>query len=269
MARLITRRSLLSSAASLTVAFAISACGSQGADEGPNYIDDEAMAIIAKGFQVRSDTLDSSSSGTTDEEYAEYLRKAIQAEIDNDAVLKSSQFEDTDLQEQVLSYVNLLDDSLELLDTYTVSSAEFSEGWSDIYNQRSVLLSSFVSDYGMKVEEKYQSALDEVIKNGNSVSENAANEEAINALVASLNFEKQDDGYGYFTYTAIGENTTDISFNDVSIVLALYDADGVKADETYASTSSWASGEKVKFETTSDVDAQDIKASVDFFEVAE
>lgn len=268
MTRKMTRRSLLSAAAALAIALGASACGAQNVDEGPDYIDDEAMSIIAQGFQARADTLDKTDIGTTDEEYANYLKGAVQAEIDNDAVLKNSLFEDSKLQEQVLSYVNLLDDSLELLDTYTTSSIEFSEGWSDIYNQRSVLLSTFVSDYGLTVGDKYQSSLDEIIKNGNSVSENAATEEAIETLVASLSFEKIDEGYGYYSYTAIGENTSGIDFNNVGLVLALYDSDGIKAADAYASTSSWLAGEKVKFETSSDVDAQDIKVSVDYYEVA-
>ncbi len=54
-----------------------------------------------------------------------------------------------------------------------------------------------------------------------------------------------------------------------SLVLALYDADGVKAEETYASTSSWAAGEKVRFEAIGSVDAAQVKASVSNYEVAE
>lgn len=52
-------------------------------------------------------------------------------------------------------------------------------------------------------------------------------------------------------------------------MLALYDADGVKAEGTYASTSSWAAGEKVRFEATSSVDAAQVKATVSNYEVAE
>ena len=74
-------------------------------------------------------------------------------------------------------------------------------------------------------------------------------------MLSSANFEKSDDGYGLYTYTAIVENTSDISFENVYLNVALYDADGVRAEECYADTSAWAPGEKVKFEVMSEVDA--------------
>lgn len=254
---------------SLFLVFGMAACGGAGENEGPDYIDDKAMTIIAEGFETRSDTLDRNDPGTTDEEYAAYLKTAVQAEIDNDVELKNAQYEDSELQEAIISYLNLLDDSVEVIDTYPASSIEFSESWQEIYNERSVLLATFVDEYGLTVGDSYQSALDEIIKNSNAVEENAAVEEAIETLVSGLSFEKTDDGYGWYTYAAIGENTSDYNFGNVTLTLALYDADGVKAEDTYASTSSWASGEKVRFETMSDVDAQDIKVSVDHYDLAE
>ncbi len=67
----------------------------------------------------------------------------------------------------------------------------------------------------------------------------------------------------------MGENTTEYDFKDVGLVVSLYDADGVKAEETYTSTTSWASGEKVKFEAMSSVDAANIKVSVNYYSVAD
>ena len=52
-----------------------------------------------------------------------------------------------------------------------------------------------------------------------------------------------------------------------SVLLALYDADGVKVEETFANTSSWAAGEKVRFEAGSDVNAAQVKVSVSGYEV--
>ena len=107
----------------------------------------------------------------------------------------------------------------------------------------------------------------ELIKNGKSVAEKTRNEDAINSLIQGANFEKSDDGYGLYTYTAVVENTSGISFSNVSLTLALYDADDIKAEETYANTSSWAPGEKVKFEAMSDVDAARVVASVSSYDV--
>lgn len=260
---------VLVAAMSLFLACGLAACGDTSSSDAPDFIDDRAMSIIAEGFETRSDTLDRTDPGTTDEEYAEYLKTAVQAEIDNGAELKSAQYEDSKLQEAVISYLNLLDDSIEVIDTYPASSIEFSENWQEIYDERSLLLATFVDEYGLTVGNDYQGALDEIIKNSNAVEESAAVEGAIESLVSSLKFEKSDEQYGWYTYTAIGENTSEYNFGNVSLNLALYDADGVKAEDAYASTNSWASGEKVKFEVMSDVDAKDIKVSISYYDLEE
>ena len=113
----------------------------------------------------------------------------------------------------------------------------------------------------MKVDAKSQDALDNLVRNCKSVQEKNKADQAINSLISSATFEKTPDEYGgsYYTYSAVIENISGISFGNVSLVLALYDADGVKAEGTYASTSSWAAGEKVRFEATSSVDAAQVK----------
>ena len=53
------------------------------------------------------------------------------------------------------------------------------------------------------------------------------------------------------------------------MTLGLYDADGVRAQDAYLSTTSWPAGEKVKFETISEVDAVETRVAIDYYEVAE
>lgn len=72
-----------------------------------------------------------------------------------------------------------------------------------------------------------------------------------------------------YTYTAIVENTSDISFENVFLNVALYDADGVRAEECYADTSAWAPGEKVKFEVMSEVDASRVAPTVSNYSIKE
>lgn len=96
----------------------------------------------------------------------------------------------------------------------------------------------------MKVDAKSQDALDNLVRNCKSVQEKNKADRAINSLISSATFEKTPDEYGgsYYIYSAVIENISGISFGNVSLVLALYDADGVKAEGTYASTSSWGCG---------------------------
>ena len=138
-----------------------------------------------------------------------------------------------------------------------------------MYDKRTSLLKLFVDEYGLSVGEKHQEVFDEMIANGAAATKKSQIDEALETLMSSVTFEKQNDGYGLITYVAIVENTTGVDFGNVSVTLGLYDADGVRAQDAYLSTTSWPAGEKVKFETISEVDAVETRVAIDYYEVAE
>lgn len=245
----------------------ISACSQNDANAAKSkYVDDKAMNVIAAGFERRSDVIESNANDD-DPHSTENIQEAIEAEIKNDEELKNARFKDSKMQQDVITYLNLLDDQLKVTEDYSQSSSDYYEEWNKVYDKRSAQLKKLVDNYGLEVGEKYKDDFNDLIKNGKSVAEKTRYEDAINSLIQGANFEKTDDGYGLYTYTAVVENTSGISFSNVSLTLALYDADDIKAEETYADTSSWAPGEKVKFEAMSDVDAARVVASVSSYDV--
>lgn len=244
----------------------ILACSQNDANAAKSkYVDDKAMNVIAAGFERRSDVIESNAND--DPHSTENIQEAIEAEIKNDKELKNARFKDSKMQQDVITYLNLLDDQLKVTEDYSQSSSDYYEEWNKVYDKRSAQLKKLVDNYGLEVGEKYEDDFNDLIKNGKSVAEKTRYEDAINSLIQGANFEKSDDGYGLYTYTAVVENTSGISFSNVSLTLALYDADDIKAEETYADTSSWAPGEKVKFEAMSDVDAARVVASVSSYDV--
>lgn len=245
----------------------ISACSQNDANAAKSkYVDDKAMNVIAAGFERRSYVIESNANDD-DPHSTENIQEAIEAEIKNDKELKNARFKDSKMQQDVITYLNLLDDQLKVTEDYSQSSSDYYEEWNKVYDKRSAQLKKLVDNYGLEVGEKYEDDFNDLIKNGKSVAEKTRYEDAINSLIQGANFEKSDDGYGLYTYTAVVENTSGISFSNVSLTLALYDADDIKAEETYADTSSWAPGEKVKFEAMSDVDAARVVASVSSYDV--
>lgn len=248
------------------LAMSLAACG-ETKDDGPDYADDEAMSIIAEGFEKRSDKIDSLTAQGKDTSSGKPLQEIIQTEIDVDSSLKERQFENSKMQEDVVSYINLLDDQKEA--AMTRFSENGTKKWQKAYDERSSILKKFVDEYGLKVGDKYKDSLEEIVANGNEVTEKNDQDEAINGLISAATFEKVPDGYGSFTYTATIQNTTDYNFTDVGLILALYDANNVKVEETYASTNSWNKGETVKFAAFSNTDAATVKASVNYYDVAD
>lgn len=261
-------KNVLAGAASIMLALSLTACGA-GAPSGsvaPDYADDEVVASIARGLEDRFDTADKQDA-TGAEVDAGYYANLINEELDQVLPYRDRQFEDPDLQEAVLSYANLLEDALELTETYPVDSSEFYEKWTELYDKRTVQLQQFVNEYGLTVDDSHQDTLDELLINAKAVTQRTETEDAVNALASSIVFEQQDDGYGSYTYSATVKNTTGMDFGNFSLVLALYDADGVRVEETYASVSSWANGETVRFDAYGSTDAAQIKVSVDYYEV--
>lgn len=229
------------------------------------YADQEAIAALAQGLEKRFDCAD-----THDETTSTTLAEVASIEIDMLTPFRTRQFEDPKLQEKILAYLNLLEESRELSGDLGVNDDTFYDDWNSLYNERAIMLKDFVDNYGLNVDEDHRSALDDLLRRGQAVENVDAEKEAVEGLIASLHFEKTSDEDGwFFTYTAVGENVTELDLENVSIVLALYDEAGVKVDESYASTSSWLRGEKVKFEAMSDVDAAEVKVSLDFYSVVD
>ena len=241
------------------------ACSQQGSttsDQGPDYIDDRAMSILARGFEKRSDYIKANDTTSNNG-----LKAAIQVEIDNDAELKAAQFEDSKMQELVLEYLNSLDDQIAVLDNYRIGTTDYYTAWEKAYNNRSKIIKELVDDYGLTVGDQYKDSFDELIANGTNVTNKEASDQAINEMLNAASWEKEDLGYGNYKYTAVIENTTEFDLKNVSIVLNLFDADDIKT-ETYANAQTWRKGEKVKFEAWGNgVDAARIEAIIQYYSI--
>lgn len=241
----------------------LTACG--GGEKEPEYADDQAMAVIAKGLEARSDYLDKQDDTST----TTALIGAIDAELEVDKELQNKPFQDSKLQEQVLAYINVLEESKKVVEDYPQTSVEYYTKWDEVYNKRTAMLKTFVDDYGLTVNDKLKPIFDEMIANGGAAQKQIAAKEALENIVSSLKFEVVDDGYGNFTYQATGENTTEYDFTNVSLVLGLYDEEGVRANEAYCNTNSWAAGEKVRFEAFGQVNATEIRPEVQYYTLGE
>lgn len=260
------RLKALAVSSALLIVFAFCGCtASQSSSNSDDYADDEAMDVIASGLEARWAITDSSTYKDT----ADNLKKAINAEIEKDSALKDRQFENSKMQEDVLDYIDIIEDSLEVVENNKYQSETYYDKWDAVYNKRAAKLKTLVDSYGLAVSDSKKSVLDELVSAGTAAQDQADRDDAINSLFKKAKFKKTNKGYGYYEYSATIKNSTDYSFEDVGIVLSLYDKKGVKAEEIYASTNSWEKGEKVRFESTSEVNAEKVKVSVDYYSVKE
>lgn len=222
--------------------------------------DETFMKDLAKALEARwalSDKYDSmdkyANAEIGSEEHKESYEDYVSAELDILEKYQTEKFEDSKLQEKAIQYINLLKQQKEACDYITVDYEKYDELWYDAFNKRTQMIVEFVNDYKLKVSDKYEDTLKDLTLNAQQVNEENEKEGKVQALIGSIEFAlAEDDGYGWKTYNAVVENTTDMNFSYFGLDINLLDQDDVILETTYANVSNWNSGQKVKFEFTTD-----------------
>lgn len=222
--------------------------------------DETFMKDLAKALEARwalSDKYESmdkyANAEMGSEEHKELFEKYVSAELDILEKYQTEKFEDSKLQEKAIQYINLLKQQKEACDYITVNYEKYDELWYDAYNKRTQIIVEFVNDYKLEVSDKYEDTLKEFTLNAQQVNEENEKEDKVQALIGSIEFTlAEDDGYGWKTYNAVVENTTDMNFSYFGLDINLLDQDDVILETTYANVSNWNSGQKVKFEFTTE-----------------
>ena len=98
-------KKVFAAALSIVLAVGVAACGEQKVK-----VPIEAMSVIAEGFDNRSNLIDSLEGEGKDTTESANLKQVIQIEIDNDKDLKARPFKNSKMQEDIISYINLLND---------------------------------------------------------------------------------------------------------------------------------------------------------------
>lgn len=248
---------------SLTLSMGIlSGCG-ESSDE-VHYADQDFIKSVSKGLEKRWAMNDKDADKDTT---LEMMEGYIQAELDELTQYETATFEDTKLQEKALNYINCLKDSKENVEWFL--SDEDYDKWDNIWKQRAVLIKDFVDNYGLTVSDKYQATLDEFLAEGKAVENQSKQEDEINQLIEGLEFDVAKNDYGWKTYRATLENTTDYDIKEISIDVNLLDSEGTIVSTEYAYVENVAKGQKANVEFETDTSFDKIELKVDYFEVDE
>ena len=239
----------------------------QYADE--NFIDDMSSGLQARWKQYDEDI---EKEGYEDilvnsEENKQMMISYIDAELKFIEKYSDEKFENNNLKELAIKYINLLNQHKDICKYITVDYSKYEEELTPVFNERSKVISQMVNDYGMTVSEDYQNTLEEFLVNSNLVDERESQERAIEEMLNAVTFEMfNDDGYGLKTYQGIIENTTGIDFNNMSFNINLLDGDGVIVETTYDQISAFANGAKARLEIITDKDFSFTQISASWWE---
>ena len=241
----------------------LSGCSSSSSDDEVKYADQDFIKSMQKGLEARWALTNKAPDGPgTIEEMQSY----IQAELDQVEQYGSATFEDTKLQEKALKYINVLKDSYENAG-YSLSDKDYDK-WQEYIDERAVLIKDFADNYGLTVSDQYQANFDEFLANGEAVNTRSEQEKAVKKLVKKLDFKVvEDDGYGWKTYEAILDNTTEYEIKDLSLEINLLDEDGIIIDTMYTDANNVAKGQKAKMSFETDKSFKKLKKIISWFEV--
>lgn len=228
----------------LVTTFFLTGCGSKSVDEA-------FKADLMKGLSARWDLVDK------DEEDADLTDKSdyesfIAAEYDVISKYKKETFEDKELGKLAVNYIETLEAANATFDDYG-NTEKWSALWSNVIDNRLEALLALNEKLDIQfTDESDQEDLEGLLSQGKVVM-------SVRELMKTTTFEKKSSDFGWSTYSAVVENTTEESFSYFSFKIKLMDKDGVTIETTSAYTESWAPGDKAKFEFETNADFAKMK----------
>lgn len=221
--------------------------------EEVQYADEDFVKDMSKGLQARWKLTEEDEDKEVDlqsEEEQTMMLKYIQAELECIEKYKDEKFKDIELQEKAITYIKLLTKHKEICEYIPVDYyGKYVEENEDIYNERSKIIEEMVTDYGLSVDEKYQSTLDEFKTNSKLVKEQDALKNAVASMLEKVEFqETTSDGSDWKTYQGTIENNTGKDFSSLDISINLLDSEGVIVETTYDNIGNFTDGSKARIE---------------------
>lgn len=234
---------------------------SNSSNKKDDYADEAFIKSLGEGLEAHWQKSDELGYP----ENTDILQALYKAELDCISPYKSAKFKDAELKEKALKYIEILDNC------YTNANYffnQYSNTYQEYSSDRLAMLYDFATNYGLTVDDKYKTRLDDDVKVGKLAAAESENREAVKELVEGLKFElTAEDEYGYKTYTAIFENTLDVDISDISLSVNMLDADGVIIGTEGQYLSNVKAGQKAKMEFQTDLAVADTDITLDYFSI--
>lgn len=248
----------------LSLVIVFTGCSNKKAET--KYYDTDFMTALASGLEARWKIAeaDDDSEESTKADYASWIK----AEKEKVSEYRNKRFKNSKLQELAITYINNLKAQKDTLKYF--GADDFDDKWLTAYDKRTKTLVAINKIHKIKVAEKYQSTLDELLGNGNSVNKKDNKDKKVANLIKTIKFTPEPKEYAeddYTTYSTEVTNTTGFDIDSFSANVKLKDHDGTTVDTQYISTDNWNNGDKVKFDFSTDEEVASyevIKEFVDY-----
>lgn len=207
------------------------------------------LTDFAKGLMKRWD--ENSPTPSDSGQYVKQYTMLVNMELEGLEKYRDITFSDNVFNEKAHAYIDALDTQLASLEYYAVDQARSINEWNRAYKQRSLLVSFFLKNYPVQIEEKYNDIKEEFLTTSTAVSAQQELENQINTMIHENSFEKIKDNSGWKTYSMQIENKTDKTFEYFSLTINCLDENGSVLSQEHANQINFFEpGQKVTFEFT-------------------
>lgn len=236
-----------------------------GVEVSSEYADSEFIKTLEKCLKKRNDISDKyeKQSKENPEDYNEkqMLSDVVKSEQEMKE-FKDKEFSNPRLSQLSKDYIDGLETQEKAIDYYESDYIKCNNTWQEGYSKRSIAIVSLKDEFDLNVPEDSMDSFRSVAK---TASEEKEKENAIQQLVNSIQFTEISNEYGYKTYEAVVENTTGLNFEYFNLTINL-SKDDVILESAYSSINQWESGQKARFEFTTDKDFDKYKITADWLD---
>lgn len=181
-------------------------------------------------------------------------------ELNHIEKFSDQEFDNKELETDAKAYINLLKQAKDTTQYATVDENKYYTEWADIYSQRTILLQKFVSKYNLKVAEKYQDTLDDLLTDAQASQNLNKMKGDIQSMADGFKIDSTTpDEFGYREYSMTVTNSTSYTFDYFYVDINLLDSNGNIAESGGSEqVTNWTPNQSatmgVYFNSSTDVD---------------
>jgi len=222
--------------------------------EAPEYYDEIFLENISKALEARWKLVDENAENHVLSSRVEF-EKYVNAEKEYLVDCRNELFEDKKLQQYAITYLNAIDSQAEALQYYDDTSEESMQKWVQLWSEegsdvRGEVIVALYDDYGMNISPE---RVHSVSAMRNSIyikkyGEDTFYEKCYADWDESVILTTNDEGYDVLSATIT--NPTSYDFEDMTISVSWYDADGNQIDVSSVLIDEWNAGADIDINVT-------------------
>lgn len=197
---------------------------------------------LSKGLVERWEFTDEHPEKTPD-----VITQFSEIELKHIGEFSNKKFNNADLGKDAKEYINSLKEAEAAAKYFQVDQITFQKKWNEAFEKRILLLKKFVDKNELKIDQKYQERLNELLTAAGAKQEEVNAKDRVQAMTKEFKINEATDEYGFKSYKINMKNTTDKTFDYFSVDISLEDQTGkIVGNGNSAQVQAWKPGQEAE-----------------------